>query len=92
MDSKGCAHELKETQEDLMLLLEIYSPEHVQNFSIGIYPDQDVGNCNILEFRMLGVGKVNFWFPDGLHKIRVVEIKCFGYLRVFQSFILPLLS
>ena len=34
-------------------------PEHVQNLPVGLYPEQHVGDRDVLEFAFLGVGKIH---------------------------------
>ena len=34
-------------------------PEHVQNLPVGLYPEQHVGDCDVLELAFLGVGKIH---------------------------------
>ena len=34
-------------------------PEHVQNLPVGLYPEQHVGDCDVLELAFLSVWKVD---------------------------------
>ena len=46
---------------------EEYLPENVKNFSIRMYPDQQVGHCNELKVSLLSIGEKHLGLPDGLN-------------------------
>ena len=50
-------------------------PEHIENFSFWIYAHENIWNCDELKFSIFGVGKVNFWFPNGLNEFGIVEVQ-----------------
>ena len=55
----------------LLLIL----PEYVENFSIWMDPNQDVGNGDELKIGLLSVRKVDFGFPNGFNQIRICQIQ-----------------
>lgn len=50
-------------------------PEHVEDLSVGVDPDEDVGHGDELELGVLGVGEVDLGLPDGLDEVGVVEVE-----------------
>ena len=46
-------------------------PQHVQNLSVGLYSEQHVGDCDVLELAFLGVWKVDLETEVEMSKIRL---------------------
>lgn len=47
-------------------------PQDIQDGTIGLYSDEDVGNRHILEVPVLGIGEVHLRLPQELHHHGVV--------------------
>ncbi len=67
-------------------------PEHVKDLPVWLYPEEDVGNGDVLELSLLRVGKVDLRLPDSLDQVGVVEVQGLLDGRVVQAGILPVLS
>lgn len=67
-------------------------PEHVEYVASRINSHQHVGNCHILELGIFGVGEVDFWFPDSLHQIWIIQVQWLVQLRMVEAWIKPMLS
>ncbi len=57
-----------------------------------MYPEKDVGHCDILKLSLLGVGEVDLRLPDGLDQVGVVEIQSLLDGVVVQAGVLPVLT
>ena len=55
-------------------------------------PYQYIGYSHELEVCLLGVGEVHLGFPDGLHQLRVIEVKGAGDVLVVEPLVHPCLS
>lgn len=64
---------LEETPKES--LRTVHLPEHVEDLSVGVDPDEDVGHGDELELGVLGVGEVDLGLPDGLDEVGVVEVE-----------------
>ena len=70
----------------------INSPQHVEDFSVGVNPNQNIGNGDELELCMLSVWKINLWFPNRFYEIWVVQIQGLCDVLVFEPLVLPFLA
>lgn len=75
----------------MILFIFLIIPEHIQYFSIRVYPDEHIRYGDELELCVFCIRKVHFRFPDGFDEVGVVQVEYFCDFRVFQSFVLPLL-
>ena len=69
-----------------------YSPQHVENLTPRVNPDQNVWDSHVLELCVLGVGEVHLRLPDGLDQVGVVEVQGLHQLVVLEAAVHPVLT
>lgn len=65
------------------------APENVEDGAVGVYPQHDVGDGDVLEIRLLGVGEVHLWFPQHFDQEGVVEVHGSGERVVEEAQLYP---
>ena len=70
----------------------LYTPQNVENFSVGMNPNEDIGNRDKLKVGFFCVRKEYFRLPNDFDQIGISQIECFSHVLMGQSGIEPTLT
>ena len=66
-------------------------PEHVEDLSPGVEPDEHVRHGDKLKLAVLGVREVHLGLPDGLDEVGIVQVQRCGDVFVAKARVGPVL-
>ena len=70
----------------------LYTPQNVENFSVGMNPNEDIGNRDKLKVGFFSVRKEYFRLPNDFDQIGISQIERFSHVLMGQSGIEPSLT